>query len=266
MAHMPNAPLIYTLGLVRFPRVPEFEQFPDKFFAQIRKQYPYDEKFNQATMRADFGPNGITMHQDNKLVWQYLSENKDCGFLLGDEMICFHTSNYIDSKKFLERFLFGLTRLVAIKELGLNLVTAIGIRYLDLVVPQEGKALSEYLQDWVIPKENPVEGVSIQEGAYLAKYRTEIGTLNFQAIRNPVTLFPPDLQSPFLQKNGWFVEAPQVDEFAVIDTDHHAQLSEANNKFDPDSIVKMMDELHTIPKKIFESLGTPEAIRYWKGE
>ncbi len=265
MAHMPNAPLIYTLGIVRFPRVPDFHKYPDRFFEQIRKQYPYDEKFKNVTMSADFGPNGVTLNQNEKDIWQYLSENKDCGFLLSDDMIAFHTSNYIDSTKFLERFKFGLGKLVGVEGLGVTLITSLGIRYLDLVVPEDSSPLTEYVEGWVLPKDNPVEGVAIQEGAYMAKYRTDMGFLNFQAVRNPESLFPPDLQSPFLHKNGWFKEKPSSGDFAVIDTDHVMEVSGLNNKFDPDQIVRNLDSLHVIPKRIFAALGTTKAKNYWEG-
>ena len=100
MTHMPNAPLIYTLGVVRFTRVPEFEKFAEQFFTNIRApHYPYDEKFDQVSTIAQFGIGGINLKEDRKVIWQYLSPNKDCGFLIGDDMICFHTSKYIDFKE-----------------------------------------------------------------------------------------------------------------------------------------------------------------------
>lgn len=266
MAHMSNAPLIYTIGVVRFPRVPEFSKYPDKFFGQIRKQYPYDEKFNHTTMSADFGPNGVTLTPNNKDIWQYLSENKDCGFLLSDDMIAFHTSNYKDSARFIERFKFGLATLAEVEDLDVSLITSLGIRYLDLVIPKNGGLLTEYLEEWVLPKDNPVAGVAIREGAYMAKYSTNMGYLNFQAIRNPETLFPPDLQSQFLHKNGWLKAKPTCDDFAVIDTDHVMVVSEANNKFDPEQIAGNLDKLHIISKQIFGALGTEKAKKYWNSK
>ncbi|MCD8566378.1 MAG: TIGR04255 family protein [Alphaproteobacteria bacterium] len=266
MSHMPNAPLVYTLGVVRFPRVPEFEKFTDKFFSQIRLQYPYDEKFEQGTMRAVFDGNGFSLRQEKKTIWQYLSVNKDCGFLLNDESICFHTSNYKDSKTFLGRFKFGLDRLASVPEIGIELITMLGIRYIDLVIPEDGKTLPDYLEEWVLPKESPNVGMQILEGAYLAKYKTEMGHLNFQAARNPESIIPPDLHSPFLMKNGWIKERPQHDNFAAIDTDHITQPTEPNNKFDSAEIIDTLDRLHLIPKEVFAALGTNEAKKFWRNE
>lgn len=264
MSHMPNAPLIYTIAVVRFPRVPNFEKFIDKFFEKIRTQYPHDKKFNHVSMKASMSDAGFSLEPFEKIIWQYLSVNKDCGFLLTDESVCFHTSNYKDSKTFLERFQFGLSRLIEVPEIGINLVTMLGIRYIDLVIPEEGKKLSDYLEEWTLPKESPEVKMQIQEGAYLAKYKTDMGHLNFQAARNPESIFPPDLRSPFLIENGWFKEPPQDRDFAVIDTDHITYLEEPNHKFEPNEIIKNLDALHIIPKQVFAALGTPDAIKYWR--
>lgn len=266
MSHMPNAPLIYTIGIVRFPRVPDFEKFTDKFFAAIRTQYPYDEKFKQVSLKPTMMDAGFSLQTVEKSIWQYLSVNKDCGFLLTDESICFHTSNYKDSKTFLDRFQFGLSRLIEIPDIGIELITMLGIRYIDLVIPDEGKELSDYLKEWTLPKESPDVDMKIHEGAYLAKYKTGMGHLNFQAARNPEGIIPPDLHSPFLVKNGWIKEAPAHGNFAVIDTDHVSSPLEPNNKFDPIEIVKKLGELHIIPKQVFAALGTPEAMEYWRKE
>ncbi|MGH1457208.1 MAG: TIGR04255 family protein [Alphaproteobacteria bacterium] len=266
MSHMPNAPLVYTIAVVRFPRVPEFETFPDKFFAQVREHYPHDKKFQHVTMKASITDEGVTMEKVDKPVWQYLSPNKDCGFLLADDSICFHTSSYIDSKAFLDRFEFGLSRLVDIPEIGIKFINMLGIRYIDLVVPEEGKNLDAYLQEWTLPKERPDVDMEILEGAYLAKYKTDMGHLNFQAARNPQNIIPPDLHSPFLVQNGWIKECPKGLNFAVIDTDHVTYPTEPNNKFSSKEIVKKLDELHMIPKQVFAALGTPEAMEYWRKE
>ena len=264
-SHLPNAPLIYTLGVVRFTRVPEFEKYAEKFFSKIRDQYPYDDKFDQTIMSAQVEPSGVKVRHDLKVMWQYLSVNKDCGFLLGDDMICFHTCNYQDSKKFLGRFKFGLKRLISIEGIGIDYITALGIRYIDLVVPEKDKKLSDYVESWVLPKETPDMGLEIMEGAYLAKYKTKLGYLNFQAVRNPDSLVPPDLQSPSLQKNGWLnnLRSNDTNDCVVIDTDHHMQFDADNNKFEVDKIIANLDELHLIPKKIFQEFGTKEAMKYW---
>ena len=262
MSFLPSAPLIYTLAVVKFPRIPEIERFTDKFFSVIRSAYPHDEKANQATLSAELGQNGLIVKQETKVVWQYLSVNKDCGFILAEDFISFHTNNYLGSTKFLERFKFGLSRLHSIPELALEYVTGMGIRYLDLIAPQNGEPLSKYLAEWVLPRESPIEGIKILEGAYIAKYKTDMGHLSFQAIRNPQSLFPPDLQSAFLQKNGWVRERPQNGEFAIVDTDHFSELA-STHAFDVDWIIKRIDELHLIPKNVFASFGTEEAKKLW---
>ena len=61
--------------------------------------------------------------------------------------------------------------------------------------------------------------MSIIEGAYVARYKTEVGELRLQSLRNPQFTLPPELQSPLIVKNGWIRNRPGTD-FALVDIDH----------------------------------------------
>lgn len=41
MTALKNAPLIYTLGMIQFPKVPGIERFIDLFLDKIRNEYPH---------------------------------------------------------------------------------------------------------------------------------------------------------------------------------------------------------------------------------
>jgi uncharacterized protein (TIGR04255 family) len=266
MPNMPNAPLIYTIGMVKFPRNPDIGQSIDKFFSRIRNDYPYDTEIEQKGVSIVMTKEGPQFKAQSKTSWQYLSTQKNWAFILGDDYFCLHTNSYLDSKDFLDKFRVGISEFAQVQEFGIKLITSLGIRYVDLVIPERKEhKLTDYLAEWVLPIESPIQDMTIVQGTYLAKYKTRLGTLNFQAIRNPERLIPPDLDASILEENGWANSMPQDREYVVIDTDHICSL-ESPMEMDVDWIVRQMDQLHLIPKKVFEAFGTPKAIEYWNRE
>lgn len=264
MPQLLNAPLVYTIALVRFPRIPNVEEFSDLFFSQIREHYPHDGLFVQDLVDAEIGPNGLQLRQDKRQIWQYLAPERNCGFLLANDCLCFHTNAYKDSKIFLQRFQYGLNKLQQLEGINLNYINVLGYRYVDLVTPTEESTLSDHLESWVLPKDFLSPEVEIQEGIYIAKYKTKIGTLNFQAIKNPGITLPPDLQTNFMDANKWIPQRPSTD-FAVIDTDHYSEFKQ--QAFDVDFIISHLNELHIVPSKvIFEAIGTKKAKKHWEGQ
>lgn len=263
MANWKNAPLVYTIGMLQFPRVPGIERFADGFLDRIRRRYPLSEMVSTPIISANFGPDGMQVTKQDSRMWQYLSIEKTWGFVLDDQSLYLHTIQYHDFADFAERFKEGLTALLGIPEIGISWVTALGIRYVDMVVASEHK-LQEYLQPWILPTEPPDSPLTVVEGAYVARYSTELGDMRLQSIRNPPFTLPPELQSPLIAKNQWAKVRPES-EFALVDTDHGV-IYTSPKEIDVDEIVSTLDKLHLMSKKVFESMGTPMAVQLWRDE
>ena len=54
MPNMPNAPLIYTLGVVHFPRVLGIGKFASAFLDAVRNNYPQFDDITLSFVRANF--------------------------------------------------------------------------------------------------------------------------------------------------------------------------------------------------------------------
>jgi len=141
-------------------------------------------------------------------------------------------------------------------------MTAIGIRYVNLVVTKENHSLKDYLDSWVLPTEPPRSQLSIIEGAYVARYKTDIGELRLQSMRNPQYTLPPELQSPLIVKNGWIQSRPETD-FALIDIDHSITFSQPAS-MKTKEILKHLKELRGISKEVFISVGTKFSHAAWE--
>lgn len=264
MANWKHAPLVYTLGMVQFPRVPDIDRFADKFLDQIRSGYPLSDCVSMPIISAEVGPQGLVLNQQDSKMWQYLSIERDWGFILNEHSLCLHTISYHDFPNFVERFKLGISALLRVPDIGIQWVTALGIRYVDMIVPNKG-TLSEFLEPWVLPSVPLDTGMSILEGAYVARYQTDQGEMRLQAMRNPPFTLPPELQSPVIAKNHWAKSRPEGGEFAIVDTDHGITYSEPK-AVNVNEIVDTLDALHLASKKVFESMGTPLAVKTWRGE
>lgn len=272
MSNMPNAPLVYTIGVLRFPRIPEMGRFASAFLSAMRGTYPqYDEiALNFVTAKISLGPDAKS-EVENQIdrrelkMFQFASPDRSWAFILSEELFGLHTSKYVDHDNFVQRFREGLEALLGIRDLGLKWIEAIGFRYVDLVKPLAGEPLEEYLNKWVLPPTPEVEvKMELVQGMYVALYRTDDGDLRFQSLRKPPMTLPLDLNTPLVQKNGWAAEIPEGD-FALIDIDHGRHFNPLE-KVDVDQICSKFLDLRLASRKLFDQAGTEHAMNVWKGE
>jgi uncharacterized protein (TIGR04255 family) len=259
MANMPNAPLVYTLGVVRFPTILEIHRYVPAFHESIREAFPHFDDVTMPMINATIGPDGFQIREVTTRLFQFASADRSWAIILSDTMLGVHTVSYKDHEDFIEKLISSFNTLKAVPGIKLNLVEALGLRYVDLIVPKEGLTLADYIQPWALPTtpptlvDTPVEPV---EGVYVASFRTEAGDLRFQALRNPPTTLPPELDGPLINANGWLRDRPNV-EFALVDTDvgrHFTPPVDADQEF----LVVRLRALHKVVRAVFDGLGTDQ--------
>jgi uncharacterized protein (TIGR04255 family) len=265
MTHLPNAPLVYVLGIARFPIVPSVERFLPAFHDAIRARYPHREDFTLQQMLVDFGPNGVRVNQVPLTIWQFASPDRKLGLVLSPDALALHTVSYKDNETFIEEYRSALSKLVAIPDIGIAWMNSVAMRYIDLVAAKDSETLDQLLKPSVLPPPFvDVADLKIQEGVYVAKYRTPKADVRFQILRNPTTVLPPDLNTPLVQSNNWDLARPSS-EFAVVDTDCSVALADAI-PMDVGAVCTHMYELRFVAKSIFLKIGTEYAEKLWKGE
>lgn len=257
-----HAPLVYTLGMVQFPKIPGVERFTDSFLDKIRNEYPLLDEAKVPVYTADFSPQGIQVGQQESRLAQFLSIDKKWGFILTDQGLYLHSIDYQDFNDFASRFQVGLEALLKLPEIGIQWVRSVGIRYVNLITPKPKHELNEYIHAWVLPNEPTDSELSIIQSAYAARYKTKIGELRLQSLRNPQFTLPPELQSPLILKNEWIKERPQTD-FALIDIDHSITF-EQPIKIGTKKVLENLTNLRAISSSVFQSIGTAFAQKEWR--
>jgi len=258
---MKNAPLVYTIGMLQFTRIPNIAQFVDKFMNSIRHEYPLEDRDEVSSFNANIAIDGVKMERQQTQLWQFSSVDRKWGFVLSDCALCLHTNNYHDFHNFFERFEKGIVALGNIPEINLEWMTSIGFRYVNMVTPRPKESLGNYLHPWILPNDPPKGLLKMIQGIYAVRYKTKSGELRIQSLRNPIYTLPPELNSSFLIKNEWINKRPKS-EFALVDIDHGTTWPEAI-PFNPKKALNSMKKLREGSKSIFESMRTPFAKKVW---
>lgn len=266
MANMPNAPLVYMIGMVRFPKVPRMGRFASGLHDALRSDYPLLDEVNAQAVRAEIGPEGMRLEQIETRVWQSAARDKSFAFLLGDEFLGLHTASYVDHQDFARRFETGLRKLLGVPGVGIEWVQSVGIRYINLIVPRPGEALTRYLRPQALPMEGLTEDslLELRESLSVAAYRSRLGDLRVQVLRNPPTTIPPELDTPLVSTNGWKPVRPGA-EFAILDIDHGVRF-DPPEAIDAGGIPGRLVELREAASELSFALSTDFAARVWENK
>jgi len=265
---MPYAPLVYALGVLRFPPNPAIEKLKSDLIGTFRGIYPQFDEIALNFVRANItvGPEASQRVDSRELkMFQFASPDKGWALFLSENTFGLHTAKYLDHDDFFKKFREALEMLFSVPGVGLEWVEAIGLRYVDLVRSRPGESMNLYLQPWVLPPLPEFwEGMKITQGMYITAYKTTHGELRLQLLRNPPMTLPPDLNSPIVQKNNWAPALPSGD-FALMDIDHGRRFSPLE-KFNVDRICVILPKLWSSSREIFDHAGTEHALKVWKGE
>lgn len=238
----------YVIGMVQFPKVPTMEHFIHQFMDKIRHDYPLEDRATSQIFNTNFLPGTIQFERQEAVLWQFISIEKSWGFVLTDQAFCLHTNSYQNFENFIERFHHGLAALIDIPGIDIAWLLAIGVRFVNMVVPIEGQQLASFVGSWILPMEPPGAHLEVIESVYVARYKTKYGELRLQMLRNPPLTLPPELNTSLVQKNGWLKEKPE-DEFALIDLDHISRFKDPI-KFNLESISKYLLNLRNTTKEM----------------
>lgn len=259
-----NAPLIYVLGVLRFPGLVEPKKLAEGLQSRLRDRFPHFEMLEANQLDIEVGPEGAQIRHMPVSTWHFASSDKKWGVMVNAGQIAVHTIDYADHLDFIDRFVACVDAARDVPEIGIRHVEGIGLRYVDLVVPREGEILEDYLVESFLPTDIKEAQLGILDGVHAARFGTAEGVLRVQISRSPPTLLPLELTTEFTQKNGWAPPRPERD-FAVLDYDHgniYETLVDASS-FD---VRQTMIALHAPIRRAFDALARPFGMQVWKGE
>jgi uncharacterized protein (TIGR04255 family) len=253
--HLSQSPLLVVLAQIRFSPILQMDKFIPAIQESLRGEgFPKFQAVQSATFQFPAIPAAV---QNPTAYWEFMDRDETKSIVLGTESVAFSVTEY----SVFPDFQIGLqTALLTIHEtVRLPLRTRIGLRYTNLVIPKEGKQVSDYVRPEILGLSQ--DKLALQRMGYASELlcRSEIGNFLFRCIyRMNGSVLPPDLQLLRLK-----TKKPRIldCEFCILDFDHSIE-EEAD--FDLPIVSARFSELHDLLDRSFIAAVTPEALKEWE--
>lgn len=195
--------------------------------------------------------------------WQLISATQMHGIYISPRSISLHATNYLNSNDFLERWAGVLDALESAKLTAY--VERAGLRYLDLIVPDEDRSPLEYVIKSIqgVTIEGAISMGALWQGAFLFDgCQTNMRV----AAPSPRELFlPPGFRRLSLKDSQIMIDADKRQKegkaTGFIDTDCVKRIEQNFNARD---LVSYYSEMHKLVSKTFHSILSPLAKEEWK--
>jgi uncharacterized protein (TIGR04255 family) len=181
---------------------------------------------------------------------------------LGTHTISLHATSYAQSSDFLSRWAEVLD---AIQNANLGaFVERAGLRYIDLIVPSEGRSPADYLADGL--KGVEPEGARSMGAMWAAAFKFDGSLVNLRAAAPAPQglLLPPDFSALPLHKPAVMLEAEErlKTEHAIgfVDTDC---LTEIGQVFDAGELLGVFTEMQKLTSRTFKAALSDIAKGEW---
>ncbi|CNI70736.1 TIGR04255 family protein [Yersinia mollaretii] len=262
---MANAPIYYALVQVKFAPIAAMKKYVAEIQDALRVEgFPLFEAHETPELRFEFkNPNEPPQPSFEQVTqWLMINSERTSGFILGNDYITFHTTDYVTHEPFISSLMLGLNKVIEYAKPAF--ISRLGLRYLDAVIPHDDETVKQYLVNELHDVDFGLQQIqSIQE----AVYRTSVEPLIQEGVMvarihkmNTQLSFPPDMVPNGLIALSQFRNTEQR-WHAIIDTDHFV---EGNMPIEPLKIEKQILSLHGKVKESFYKMVTDFAISKWK--
>jgi uncharacterized protein (TIGR04255 family) len=255
-----NDPLSLVLCQVRFSKVRRMPELIPQIHDLLRKEGFSEDvsaTVQQIVITPGNQPEMIERKQD-----EFRSKDNQWSLTISEDMLALVTTAYDRFGGFAERLKRCLEIVDQVAEIHYGSIQRIGLRYVDVINPQEGETFKNYLQDSL---HGPQSQVFTQNNQWLhleSVGRTEIGTMVVRITQNNQGIvLPPDIiHKPMNHKMK--IEPGKI--ITLVDMDHFV---EGSWDYDLESIMETVDGFHqAINAAWFNDLVTETALKAWGAE
>lgn len=263
LGHLPNAPLVYTIGMVEFAPVPEMEKYVRAIMAELRRDYPEINEFSIKTLRVQVDPDGRQQASQTAVEqWSLVSADRKWGLVIGSARLIVHTVAYEHFDGFADRLEQALA--VVVDAARVSHTRTIGVRYIDNIRQFGTMSIHDQIRpEFVIPE---LLGFSAEQGRAEFIYASQEGQLHLRRYHvkdHPGV--PLDLAATVDQLVGQAEPLLPISEsFVLVDTDHLYRPSKLED-VDVKAVVARMNRLHQGASMAFRQIVTDRALKAWKG-
>lgn len=261
---MKNAPVYFTIAQVRHNPVLRLGSYAPDIQDRMRKAGYPDFKKGVAMAFSLMPQIGDASQSHNPVVEQverlmFFSTDSTRGFIVEQNALSFHTTDYGTFETFADEFMKGLG--IVHECVTLAHTERIGLRYLDAIVPPNGAdGLPDYLAPGVLGLSTRLpDNVRVSHSFAETHIQTaECAVLARTIIQAGQLGFPMDLQPIGVKIANRFQAINGV--HAIVDTDASI---EGRHAFDLDAIKSQLIMLREGVGLAFDAIVTPLAVTAW---
>lgn len=260
LGQLPNAPLIYVLAQVAFNRVPKMPTIWESFHQRVFDRYPESEieHVQQFTIQGE----GLDPIKETR--WHLLSRDRHHGLMLHANGLIFHTTSYSTSKDFIDEVAFAVEQLAEVLPRNIQ-VNRLGLRYIDLLLPQQGLTVDDQVVDTLRMLRMDSIGCTSARSESISHYQSQMGGQLILRYRQTVgvDVLPGDL-FPNVLAPAPRLAVPKPPEALVgmLDFDH---ILKTDVPLDANRIAAFFRKLQHTTSAAFRVVTTPDAMQLWKG-
>lgn len=246
-----NQPLQLVLAEIRFSPVMEIAKYIPMVQDKIRKRYPI---FGPPSTERSIHIDGQQIELRDSKQWAFVTKNRKSAISLAENRLIYFTTEYPRFEEFAEIVAEALN--VVQEIISPALVSRIGLRYCDLVKPENDESLKQLVSEEILhPK-------SLYNSGKVAVHKTETitmndsGTLIFRTLSGDNSgILPPDLGNLPVTCKGDTKNSMR----AILDFDHfwHDELNQID--FATDAIINKLREMHSPTREAFWNITTDYA-------
>jgi uncharacterized protein (TIGR04255 family) len=259
----PHAPLAFVVAAVNTSKVSTLTKGIAGLQERLADDFP--ELITGAGQNVMVGPQGLAA--ENVPFWMFVSEDRATAVVVRSDLIALQTTGYTSWTAFRDQLRSVLTAYAA--TVHLPMVSRIGLRYIDLIVPRGDESPSQYVAEGIRGAGLPF----LKKGRVMVRNQTahhlpDGGALSVTyssdlASAGPSSLAFQELAADNLAKSEVMAKAMAHDaDVAALDIDRWEQ---PRFKFDVASIVGKLEEFHDDQRNAIEAIATPFALAVWKG-
>lgn len=261
----PNAPLALVLAQIRFdPEIDtDYKNVAERLKANLGDRFPAIKAVRQTILMLGSAPSTAAEPKANEgeIGREMRTDDDRSALRIQEGAMTFTTSLYKDSEHFLQEWRSMLDALC----IGSGVkVQRLGLRYVDFIIPTQGRQPEDYLKDG-FGHLTDVFGERAQAAFMSHEYpRGQDGAVRVQYGRGiaPPSL-PPDLDGSVLPPLALLQKYEQNQSSAILDIDRWRFYSRRMNATE---IANEFADLRNDVCSAFNNIITPEAKVEWSGQ
>lgn len=269
---MSNAPVYYVFAQVRFTPIKVMKKYIDDIQEAIRlENFPLFMSRSSMQLKLEQTAPNLPPEPilEDVQQWHMVNASKTSGYILSNDSISFHTTDYKDHESFISNMIKGLSIVLDIAEPAL--ILRVGLRYLDAVQPQHNETVEDYLCEGLSGAnlelnlvqsineqvyKTPIGNEKLFEGYLVTRIHKMYGQLGF----------PPDITPIGINLNDKFKNTEES-WHAIIDTDHYIENNHnlyVVNEISTQEIEDYLFALHKTIRYSFDHTVSEYALKSWE--